>query len=469
MLDQSLRTAVFVLDRQGHSRRSIAKALGVSRGAVNRVLAQGAMEVPKLERTEKAEEYREQILELYTRCGGNLVRVHEELLAAGAVISYQALTGFCRRHQIGKKPRRPSGHYEFASGQEMQHDTSPHDVVVGGVKRRLQTASLVLCFSRMIFIQLFLRFTRFECKLFLTQAFEYFGGLCRDCMIDNTHVVVLRGTGREMRPVPEMEAFAERFGFTFRAHELGDKNRSAQVESHFNYVERNFVRGGYTFSSIEDLNQQARAWCDKANAKFSRNLHASRRELFAAERPHLVSLPIWVPPVYRLHHRIVDVEGYISVDGNRYSAPYKLMGRRLEVREGRDRVELFDGPRQVASHPRLYEPGGSRSTQPEHRPPRGEGRSKRGPSAEEERVLALEPRLGGFVTAIKGKTCGQAVKPLRRLLRFLDDYPREPLLDATTTALTYGMFDLDRLERMVLRRVADQFFHLKGSGKGPPS
>jgi hypothetical protein len=39
-------------------------------------------------------------------------------------------------------------------------------------------------------------------------------------MIDNTHVVVLRGTGREMIPVPEMEAFAERFGFRFVAHQI---------------------------------------------------------------------------------------------------------------------------------------------------------------------------------------------------------------------------------------------------------
>jgi len=49
-------------------------------------------------------------------------------------------------------------------------------------------------------------------------------------LIYNTHVVVLCGTGRQMIPVPEMEAFGERFGFQFRAHELGDANRSGRVE-----------------------------------------------------------------------------------------------------------------------------------------------------------------------------------------------------------------------------------------------
>jgi hypothetical protein len=43
-------------------------------------------------------------------------------------------------------------------------------------------------------------------------------------------VVVWRGTGREMIPVPEMAGFAERMGFRFVAHERGDANRSARVE-----------------------------------------------------------------------------------------------------------------------------------------------------------------------------------------------------------------------------------------------
>ena len=53
---------------------------------------------------EKAEPYRQEILDLYASCQGNLVRVHEELLAAGASLSYPALTAFCRRQGIGQKP-----------------------------------------------------------------------------------------------------------------------------------------------------------------------------------------------------------------------------------------------------------------------------------------------------------------------------------------------------------------------------
>ena len=43
------------------------------------------------------------------------------------------------------------------------------------------------------------------------------GGCARRSLIDNTHVVVLKGTGREMVPVPEMEAFGERYGYVFNS------------------------------------------------------------------------------------------------------------------------------------------------------------------------------------------------------------------------------------------------------------
>jgi len=125
---------------------------------------------------------------------------------SGAALSYQALTSFCRRQGIGQTPVVPR-RVSLRAGVEMQHDTSPHEVEVGGRKYKAQTASAVLCYSRMLFFQIAPTFQRFDCKVFLTDAVRYMNGVVERVMIDNTHVVVLRGTGREMVPVPEMEAF----------------------------------------------------------------------------------------------------------------------------------------------------------------------------------------------------------------------------------------------------------------------
>lgn len=459
MLDEATRTAILKLAEAGHGSRAIAKDLGVARNTVRRVIASGSAGVPALKRTERAEDWREQILELAARYRGHLGRVHEALVARGATFSYPTLTAFCRRHDLTAAPRRPAGRYAFPAGSEMQHDTSPHRAEIGGVLTPVQTASLVLCYSRMIFFQCYPRFTRFECKAFLAEAIAYFSGAAAVCMIDNTHVVVAAGTGKHMIPAPEMAAFAARYGFVFKAHEKGDANRSARVEAPFYRIERGFLAGS-DFTDWTDLNRRARATCETWNAKFSNKLHASRRELYVVEAPQLKPLPLHVPEVYRLSTRIVDAEGYVHLNRIRYSVPYRLIGRTLEVRETLERVDLYAGPRRVASHGRVHGPIDTRVTDPAHRPPRGERkRSQRQPAPEEIELLQIEPRVAGYLKLLK-RHVGNRRAPLRRLLSMLKEYPREPFMAALNSAEQYGLFDLERLEKMVLKRIADEYFVL---------
>ncbi len=387
------------------------------------------------------------------------MRVHEELAASGAEMSYQALTAFCRRHGIGQTPPVAVGQYHFAPGEEMQHDTSPHDVELGGKKRKVQTASAVLCYSRMLFFQCYPTFQRFDCKVFLTEALRYFSGATGRVMIDNTHVVVLRGSGRDMVPVPEMAAFAERFGFQFVAHAIGNANRSARVERPFWFIENNFL-AGRTFSSWEDLNSQARQWCDKVNSTYKKHIRAVPRELFAVERLHLKPLPAWIPEVYRLQQRLVDVEGYIAVHTNRYSVPLEWIGRRVEVRETRDKIEIQLDARRLVIHRRIAEAEHIRVMLPEHRPPRGERSARPDPHPEEKAIVTAAPELTDYVAGLKQRSRKVITLALRQLLRLVREYPREPLLGAVREAAHYGLYDLDRLERMILRRVVREYFLL---------
>jgi hypothetical protein len=119
------------------------------------------------------------------------------------------------------------------------------------------------------------------------------------------------------------------------------------------------------------------------------------RELFGAERVHLLPLPLFIPEVYALHTRLVDVEGYVNVHGHRYSVPYLLIGRQLEVRETKDRIEIYHGPRQVASHQKALGQTGTRITALEHRPPRGAHPSTQ-PSAEEQLSAHGDPPVPAY-------------------------------------------------------------------------
>jgi transposase len=464
MLSQSQRTTILELNTQGVSKREIARVLNLSRLTVRKVLQANSVEVPTILRPEKAEPYRQQILELMTACKGNLVRVREELAASGVTLSYSTLTSFCHRHGIGQPPVVAAGRYEFLPGEELQHDTSPHELELGGKRRKVQTASAVLAYSHMLFFQMYPTFQRFDCKVFLTEALRYFGGAPERAMIDNTHVVVLHGTGREMVPVPEMAAFAERFSFRFVAHERGDANRSARVERNFWFIERNFL-AGRTFASWPDLNQQARQWCDRVNGTYKKYIRAVPRELFVVEQTHLRPLPVWIPEVYRLHERLVDVEGYVALHSNRYSVPIAWIGRRVEVRETRDKVEIQLDARSLVTHQRIAEAEHQRVLLAQHRPPRGEGHKRPDPHPEEALILQATPEIADYVTALKQHSRKLVVFALRQLLRLVREYPRQPLLAAVREAARYGLYDLDRVERMILRRVARDYFLLNDDGE----
>jgi transposase len=102
MFDRNKRAAILELHKQGHAIRLIARLLQASRKTVRRVIRNATAEVPGIVRRRIAEQYRTQILQLYSRHHGNVQRVHEELLARGAHVSYPALTSFVRRNGIRK-------------------------------------------------------------------------------------------------------------------------------------------------------------------------------------------------------------------------------------------------------------------------------------------------------------------------------------------------------------------------------
>jgi len=458
MLKQRQRTTILELHAQGMSLHGIARSLKLSRKTVKRVVRSGRETVPRLVRPSGYEGHRDLIRELYRSCKGNLVRVHEELVAiAGMPLSYPALTAFCRSEGLTAPPAQGSGEYEFGPGKETQHDTSPHRATMAGRERPVTTASSVLCYSHLLFFQFYPAFTRFECKLFLSETHGYVGGVTETVLVDNTSVVRAWGTGKAMVVAPEMAAFAERYGYEFRAHEVGDSDRKGRVEAPFRFIEGNFL-AGRSFRDFADLNAQARAWCDRVNRSYKKHIRAIPAELFAAERPALRALPAYVPPVYRLHQRVVDIYGYVNLHTNRYSVPFDWVARTVEVLEYKDHLEISDG-RSVVRHVRLEEPLGRKVRLAEHQLHRPRRDSQ--PSLEERRLLEVAPDLADYARALRRHGRKLPTLALRQLLRLLEEYPPGAVRGAIDEAAAYGLYDLDRVERMVLRRVARDFFPLE--------
>jgi transposase len=455
MTPSQIRDAVRTLPAQGQSLRDISRVLKLSRNTVRRIVR--ADDPARSEEDACPGVPRAYLKSAFERAQGNVVRV-AELLAAeyDLSVSYSTLTRWVRDAGLRAPPQR-AGEYAFAPGEEMQHDTSPHRLTVGDKTVTAQCAGLVLAYSRRLFIRYSPRFTRFEAKEFLLEAVRFMDGACPRCIIDNTSVMLAAGAGADAVIAPEMAAFARTLGFEFHAHRVGHPDRKGRIERNFFFVETNFLPGR-RFSDFDDLNRQALAWCQEvANAKPKRSLGRSPETAYVLEKPYLRALPAVLPPLYEVFERVVDLNGYVSLEVNRYSVPERLVGQAVTVYKYPARIDIHHRHRVVATHLRLIGQRDARRTDPAHHPT--PTRASRTPAVEVQ-LRDDSPELAAYARALQQRGHGRGQRALRRLLEIQRTYPRDAFLTAVRQAAHYGLYDLGRLEKLILQEVAGNFFAL---------
>jgi len=460
MISPESKQTILALHQKGCGIRQISRILKLSKNTVRRVVRGEAGET--VLKSSRYEELRPIIRELFKPCRGNIVRVQEILQDKYShLIPYSTLTRIVRDLDLREdKGKHRAGSYTFSPGQEMQHDTSLHTLIIGEKKLKAQCAGLVLAYSRKLFIQYYPAFTRFEAKVFLTEAFLFMDGACADCTIDNTSVIVACGSGPDAEIAPEMEHFGHLFGVRFIPHRVGHADRKARIERNLSYAERNFL-AGRSFSDWHDLNSQARKWCmEVANRRVKRSLGMSPEEAYVLEKQHLAPLPVHIPPVYKTLYRNVDISGYVAVDTNRYSVPERLIGKQVEVHKTWDRVLVFFKHQKVADHTRLIDKRETRVTTKGHHPPFNRSKAHKGPCKEEQILRGKDSCLDQYVDELKKRSRGRGLRKIRRLLELKRTYPEDAFKKALKEAYQYGLYDLTRLEQMILSSVAGEFFKI---------
>lgn len=457
-MTQELRQTIYFLHQNKKSNREIAKLLKVSRRTVKAVLEQG-VDIPLKPRKNQEAAIEPILREIFTRCLGNAVRVKEILKEDYNLdIAYSTLKR-CIQNAGLREPVKRVGEYRFEPGHEMQHDTSPHWVMLGGKKVKAQCASLILGYSRKLFMQYYPCFTRFEAKTFLKAGIEFMTGSCRRCIIDNTSVILSAGSGSNAVVSPEMLTFSRMYGFEFIAHRVNNPDRKGKCERQFYYVETNFL-AGRAFKDWNDLNQQAKEWCLMVNQREKRVLGMTPDAAFIQEKPHLVPLPEILPPIYEHYQRLVDCQGYINLDTNRYSAPEKLIGKTLDVYKHPETVRFFHKHQEIAVHPRL---SGKRCEFSRLSGHHSKNNAKRANQAANKTEAALRGHcelLDQYIDALKKHVRGSGHRSLNRLLNLKRTYPAEAFLCALKKAHHYGLYDLNRFEDLVIKSVAGNYFNL---------
>ena len=397
----------------------------------------------------------------FNPCKQNVVRIQQVLSEHGHQVPYSSLTRIVREMDLRDKKRtKRAGSYDFAPGEEMQHDTSPHKLILAGKKITAQCASLSFGYCRKVFVQYYPRFTRFEAKVFLTHALTYMDGSCWRCIIDNTSVIIAYGSGPDAVIAPEMEAFGRIFNMKFVAHPINDADRKAKVERNFHYIENNFL-AGRVFTGWDDVNHRAIKWCNTvANVKPKRSLgRMSPDEVYVLEKAHLEPLPIHIPPVYKTLQRIVDMSGFVTIDTNRYSVPEALCGQKVEILESYTRIEVYHKHQKVAEHQRLIDKRDAKIVAAGHHLPIRKAKGKRLIPPEQQALTDCHFWLDQYVAGLQKRSTAR--RKLQRLLELKRTYPADAFKKGVKQALHYGLFDLTRLENLILTFVAGDFYNLQ--------
>jgi transposase len=283
-----------------------------------------------------------------TRSAVNVLQV---LRAEGYRGGISALRALVRRLRPGPT-REAFVPLTFAAGEVAQIDWGEFGDVFG-IGRAVHAFVLVLCYSRLLTV--FFTFSQ-TLEAFLRcheQAWTFVGGCTRDAWYDNAPTVVAERRGRLVRFHPRFLAYAGHHGFRPVACAVGAPQAKGRVEDAIRYLRTNFWPGR-TFRDLADLNAQAQAWRDTvANQREHRvtrkipGLHA------AEERPHLLPLP---EPYDTDEVRSVVVRPTCRVpfDGNRYSVPWRLVGKPLTLRADAETVTCWYDTHPVARHPRCW-------------------------------------------------------------------------------------------------------------------
>lgn len=273
--------------------------------------------------------------------------------------------GFDGRYSIVKdyvrkvRPKRQPAFLKlaFAPGECAQVDWGSFgSVSVGSSSRRLSFFVMVLCYSRMMYLEFTVSQTMEHFLACHQNAFDYFGSVPRKIMLDNLKSAVLRRiTGEAPVLNPTYLDFANTYGFTIAPCNVRAGNEKGRVENGVGYAKKNFL-AGLDIPHFEALNPAARIWLNEvANVRIHGETRKKPIDLLKEEKPHLLPLPPHCFDIANVTQVRASSQFRIALDSNHYSVPAQYAGARLTLKAYPDRLCIYHEDVLIARHPRCFD------------------------------------------------------------------------------------------------------------------
>lgn len=303
----------------------------------------------------KLDPYKEQIAIWLEEAPYSAERILEKIREQGFEGGHSIVREYVRnkKEQLDEKA---TVRFETMPGLQGQMDWAffeDHTVMKGGKLKKLYCFLFILGYSRARYIEFVADMSTNTLIRCHANAFRYFGGYPEEILYDNMKQVVVKRLLKQEDSTlnRQFEDFAGFYGFKpvlcrpYRGQTKGKVERTVQ------FVRDNFMVG-IKYSSLDDLNGQAVAWCNKVNGK----VHATTNEipferlkkegLNPLKREYIID---------KINLRRVQKDCLISYGGNQYSVPSEYAGKDVAVVALDNLLAAYYEGKQIALHRIFYQ------------------------------------------------------------------------------------------------------------------
>ena len=351
-----MQAQIKIMSEQGHSIRSIARVLKLSRRTVRKYLEPAPQPPSESGGWEEKIDWDYVRQEVYGK-GTTVKQIGQEVAPEIAYVKFWRVFGGkthreARADQVtmrlDHKPAEKT-QVDFCDGVWITERDS-------GKKTLTQFFLGVLPFSSYTFGE-FVLDQKLPTFIGVQQRmFAYFGGVSPYLVVDNLKSGVHKADLYDPDVNPTYCDFANHMGFAVlpaRPYKPKDKGSG---ESHIGVLQRGFFQEvrNRVFYSLEELNEALRPYLERLNHEVMKDYGVSRAQRFEEEKEHLKALPPSSFVLSEWRAAKVHPDCHVQVEKNFYSVPFVYVGQKVRVRLTEKMVEVFSEDSQpIAAHGRL--------------------------------------------------------------------------------------------------------------------
>jgi transposase len=402
------------------------------------------------QRPSKLDPFKQDIVRLLERYPYSAIQIFHRISEQGFDGGYSIVKRYVRK----VRPRRPPAFLTlaFAPGECAQVDWGSFgSIPVGSTRRRLSFFAMVLCYSRMLYVEFTVAQTMEHFLACHQHAFEFFHAVPQKIMVDNLKSAVLqRALGQAPVFNPKYLDFAQHYGFSITPCNVGKAHEKGRVENAVGYVKKNFL-AGLDLPDFTALGPAVRQWLDTvANARIHGETKQKPVDRFAQEQPCLRPLPAHPFDIATVSPVRASRQFRITLDTNRYSVPAEFAGQSLTLKTYPDRLCVYAEQNLIARHPRSYDRHQD-CEDPDHPKALLLQRKKARDQKLFLRFLALSPQADAYYRKLEQRRIN-ARHHVRNIVALSEIYPPQAVARALEDALALGAFSSQYIANLLEQR-----------------